>query len=178
MASPARVQSIEAIDAFRASLVTYLETARPTLDDIGAEVMRTRIWLEQDRLRYWERELERRRRLLDEAEDALRSARMSQFREATDAEAMAVRKARAAFEAADVRLRQVRRWCRDFDSRISPLAHQLESLRTMLTTDLPRAVASLTRRLDILTDYAGTALSPSDPPPEAPPREPDAGGAP
>ena len=64
MAAHARVGSIEAIDAFRASLITYLETARPTLDEISAEVMRTRIWLEQDRFRFWERELERRRRLL------------------------------------------------------------------------------------------------------------------
>jgi chromosome segregation ATPase len=180
MAAHAQVTSVEAIDAFRANLVTYLETARPTLDEISGDVLRTRIWLEQDRLRHWERELARRHRLLHEAEDALRSARMSQFREATDAEAMAVRKAKAAYEAAQDRLRQVKRWCRDFDSRITPLAHQLESLRTVLSLDMPRAVAALTRTLDILTDYAGTVPEPANPPPDTQPLAPvpDPGGAP
>jgi DNA repair exonuclease SbcCD ATPase subunit len=185
MPNPAHITSIGAIEAFRAGLVTYLETARPTLDEISGDVMRTRLWLEQDRLAHWKRELQRRHQALHEAEDALRSARMSQFREATDAEVAAVRKAKAALEAAQDRLRQVQRWCRDFDSRITPLAHQLESLRTVLAMDMPQAVCSLTRTLEILADYAGTNLSAGLLPPDAPSpsagpdrSSPDSGGVP
>lgn len=185
MPNPAHITSIGAIESFRAGLVTYLETARPTLDEISGDVMRTRLWLEQDRLSHWKRELQRRHQVLHEAEDALRSARMSQFREATDAEVSAVRKAKAAFEAAQDRLRQVQRWCRDFDSRITPLAHQLEALRTVMAMDMPRAVSSLTRTLEILADYAGASPSAGMPPPDSPSplagpeaATPDSGGAP
>lgn len=163
MSPRARVTSIEAISSFRAGLVTYLETARPLLEEIAAEVVRVRAWLEQDRLRHWERELRRRDRLLREAEDALRTARMSSLREATQAEAEAVRKARAAFEQARERLQGVKRWCREFDARVAPVAHQLGSLQTLLANDMPRAVASLTRTLDLLADYAEIAPSPGQP---------------
>ncbi len=167
MSERAQITSIEAIDSFRASLITYMETARPTLDGITSEVMRIRQWLEQDRLRHWERELKHRHRLLHEAEDALRSARMSQLREVTDAEVSAVRKAKAAYEATEERLRRVKRWCRDFDSRIAPLAHQLDSLQTLFAMDLPRAIASLTQTLDLLHDYAGPAPAENRPAPES-----------
>ncbi|MBN8246983.1 MAG: hypothetical protein J0L84_06010 [Verrucomicrobia bacterium] len=165
MSQRAQITSIEAISSFRAGLVTYLETARPILEEVVAEVVRVRAWLEQDRLRFWERELRRRDRLLREAEDVLRTARMSSLRETTQAEADAVRKARAAFEQARDRLQQVKRWCRNFDSRVSPVAHQLGSLQTLLATDMPRAVASLTRTLDLLAEYAEIVPSPGLPPP-------------
>jgi len=180
MSHRAQITSIEAISSFRAGLITYLETARPILEEIAAEVVRVRAWLEQDRLRHWERELRRRDRLLREAEDALRSARMSSLREVTQAEADAVRKAKAAFEEARERLQQVKRWCRDFDTRIAPVAHQLDSLQTLLATDMPRAVASLTRTLEVLADYAdivpSPGLAPVAPTPAEPPSEPGTPG--
>lgn len=165
MSDRAQITSTEAIDSFRASLVTYLESARPTLDEISSEVMRVRLWLEEDRLRFWERETHRRHRLLREAEDALRSAKMSQLREVTDAEVMAVRKAKAAFEEASERLRRVNRWRREFDSRIAPLAHQLDSLRNIFTLEMPRAVASLTNTLELLADYTGHSPTAEKAPP-------------
>lgn len=173
MSHRAQITSIEAISSFRAGLITYLETARPVLEEITAEVVRVRAWLEQDRLRHWDRELRRRERLLGEAEDALRTARMSSLREVTQTEADAVRKARTAFEEARERLQQVKRWCRDFDSRIAPVAHQLDSLQSLFATGMPRAVASLTRTLEVLADYAEVAPSPGVPPAAPAPTGPD-----
>src|SRR4029077_8838531 len=100
MSERAQVTSVEAIESFRASLLTYLASARPTLDEMGAEVMRARQWLEEDRQRHWEREVQRRGRLLQDAEAALFSARMSGLREATQAEIAAVRRAKLAQEEA------------------------------------------------------------------------------
>ncbi|HAB16677.1 MAG TPA: hypothetical protein PLX89_15560 [Verrucomicrobiota bacterium] len=169
MSERAQVSSIEAIESFRASLLTYLDAARPTLDEISGEVMRVRSWLDEDRLRFWEREVQRRNRLLREAQDALLSARMSHLREATDAEIVAVRKAKAALEEATERLRRVTKWCRDFDSRIAPLARQLDSLRNIFALEMPRAAASLTRTLDLLAEYAGQPPPSTNPIPDSSP---------
>ena len=49
MAERAQVTSIEALDTFRASLLVYLTKARPVLDEVSADVQRTRNWLEVER---------------------------------------------------------------------------------------------------------------------------------
>ena len=48
MPQTAKVTSIEAIDAFKASLIVYLEKAGSVLDDVSDDVVRTRIWLQSD----------------------------------------------------------------------------------------------------------------------------------
>ena len=49
MSGPAKVSSIEALEAFRADLIRYVEKARVALEDAESEVRRTRSWLEADR---------------------------------------------------------------------------------------------------------------------------------
>ena len=49
MPHSAKVTSFEALDAFKASLIVYLEKAGCVLDDGSDDVVRTRIWLQSDR---------------------------------------------------------------------------------------------------------------------------------
>lgn len=156
MADHAHITSVETLEAFRASLLAYVAAAGSTLDEVGAEVMRTRIWLGEDRRRHWEREVVARRRRLQEAEAALFSARMSTLREVTHAEMAAVRRARVEVEEATVRLGRVKKWGREFDSRIGTLGRQLDSLRTVFSAEMPRAAASLNRTLELLSEYSGS----------------------
>ena len=60
MAEKAQVTSLEALDTFRSQLIVYLSQARPALEEVGAEVLRTRMWLENDQRTHWENELRRR----------------------------------------------------------------------------------------------------------------------
>ena len=76
----AHVTSTEAIAAFRASLIVYLSKARPVLEDACDEVSRTRQWLQFDRRPHWENQLRRRTRDLENAQQALYSARLANLR--------------------------------------------------------------------------------------------------
>ncbi len=165
MSTHAHVSSLEALESFRANLVTYLASARPTVDDMTAEITATRIWLEQDRSVHWNRELKRRQRILVDAEALLFSARMAHLTKDTQAEMNAVRRAKQAVEEAEERLRKIKKWSREFDSRISPLGRQLDSLRSLLTLDMSRATVALDQTIQFLVDYSGTSSTPKPPPP-------------
>ena len=89
MPERAHVSSIDELEAFRSALIIYLSKARPTLDEVSSEVMRTRVWLDDEQRIHWENEFRRRTRALQEAQAALFSARLSTFREESSAEQLA-----------------------------------------------------------------------------------------
>jgi hypothetical protein len=154
MAEQAHVRSIDAIENFRAELIAYLSKTRPILEDACDEVSRTREWLENDRRLYWETQARRRERVLEDAQQALFSARLSNLRDVRTAEQMAVVKARQSVEEAHGKLRKIRKWSRDYDNRIQPLVKELEHLRTLLATDLPKAALYLAQVIKALEAYA------------------------
>src|SRR5512145_2755401 len=130
MSERAKVGSLEAIGAFRADLVVYIAQTRSALEEVSSDVMRTRLWLENDQRLFWEGEIRRRRRHLEEAQQAFFSARLSQFSDGVSLEQLAVQKARRALNEADTKLRIVKRWDRDFESTVQPLVKQMEKLHT------------------------------------------------
>ncbi len=150
----AQVRSIETLDAFRASLVVFHAKARPVLDEISSDLRRTQLWLESDRLLHWQREVVRRTRVLEAAQQALLSARIATFKDVTPIEQNAVHAARRSLQEAEEHLRTVRRWIRDFGPRTEVLARQFGSLDSVLSHDMPRAIAWLTQAVRLLEDYA------------------------
>jgi hypothetical protein len=166
MADRARVTSVEALESFRATLLVYLSKARPTLEEVSSDILRTRVWLENDQRMHWETEVRRRSKILEQAQQALSSARVSDFREHTSTEFMAVQRARRALDEAEAKLKRVKWWNREFDSRVQPMAKQLDKLHTVLSHDMMQAAAYLTEAINTLSDYAGiapTASAPSAP---------------
>src|SRR2546423_6013953 len=109
----AHVTSVEALESFRTSLILYANKARPAVEEVSAEVLRTKLWLENEQRMHWENQVRRRGKVLEQAEQALSSARMSKLREASTTEAMAVRKARAALEEAEGKLKALKYWARE-----------------------------------------------------------------
>ena len=164
MAERAQVRSIDALETFRAHLVVYLSKVRPLVEEIGSDLRRMQDWLENDQRLCWERELRRRTRLLEQAQGALLSARLSTFREAESAEHAAVRTARAAVNEAEDKLRLIRHWARDFGPRTATLARQVGALDTVLAQDLPKGVAWLAEAIRLLEAYAGVRREPVAPP--------------
>ena len=150
----AHVTSTEAIESFRTHLINYLAKTRPVLEDACDEVVRTRVWLQQDRRFHWENQFRKRTRDLENANQALYSARLANLREPTMAEQNAVLRARRALTEAEEKLRKIKRWTIEFDHLAGPMVKQLEQMRTMLSNDMPKAVILLAQVLKTLDAYA------------------------
>jgi len=170
MAERANVSSVDSIEAFRTHLIAFLGKTKPILEDASDEVSRTRQWLQTDRRMHWEGQIRRRAKILQEAEQAVFSARLSNLRETTSAELAAVQRAKRSLHEAEEKLRLIKKWNLEFDHRVDPLVKQLESLRTMLGNVMPKAVAHLAQIVKTLDAYAGIA-APGGAPSAAPSSE-------
>jgi len=150
----ANITSVEAIQEFRTQLLVFLSKARPVLDEAGSEVMRVRLWLENDQRTLWEGQLRRRKRKLEEAEAATFGARLSNFQEVSAAQQAALHKARREVSEAEEKLRIIKKWERNFDNQTQPLLKQQEKLTSLLATEIPNALAQLSALMDSLAQYA------------------------
>ena len=59
MPQKAHVTSVDALEAFRANLITYVSKARPTLEEVSADVMRAKQWLQTEQRTRLEAEVRR-----------------------------------------------------------------------------------------------------------------------
>lgn len=160
MDSQARVGSIDAIQAFRATLIRFAERSRRALDDVTGEVKRTRGWLESEQRLKWEAEYRRRARQLEQAEQELFSARLSALRQDKSVQQLAVKKARRALTEAEEKLAVLKRWRQAYDARVEALAKQLESLQDTLSRQVPQGILSLGNSIRYLQDYAEVSAVP------------------
>jgi len=155
MATQAQITSVEAIELFRAALILFMSQARPALEEISSEVMRSRVWLQNDQRRFWENELRQRSKKLEQAKQELMTARFSEFQDSTALYQMAVRRAQRAALLAEEKLKLLKRWDRELENRSAPLLKEVEHLHGFLVGELPRAIAQLSqivRTLDAYTD--------------------------
>jgi chromosome segregation ATPase len=176
MPDRAKVTSLEALEAFRASLIVYLAKAARALDEVSDDVVRTRLWVQTDRREYWEHEVRRRTKVFEEKHQEYFRARMSTLRQATQAEQAAAHKARRALEDAEARLTRVKKWSRQYENRVEPLAKDVDRLRDFLTAHMSRAVSYLSEAIKTLSAYAELApldLPATKGPPGAPAAESD-----
>ena len=157
MPQTAKVTSIEAIDAFKASLIVYLEKAGCVLDDVSDDVVRTRIWLQTDRQLHWKNQARERTRELAQAEQELLTARLSGLPEAIKARQMSVNKARLALREAEEGLARVKQWLRQFETQVESRAKVVTQLRHSLAHDMRKAVAFLEGAATTLAAYADMA---------------------
>lgn len=184
MSQKAQVTSIEAVEDFRAKLIVYQVSARAALEEVSSDMLRMRLWIENDQRNHWEKEIRKRGRALEEARQAVFSAQMSSLREVSAAEQLAERKAKHALDEAQNKLRVLRQWERQFSTRVEPLVKQTEKLLTVLTLDIPRGIAFLTEVTRLLQEYAslnrGGLGGPTTQPGESPlasGSDPDTAGA-
>jgi hypothetical protein len=154
MEQRAQVTSVEAIEAFRSCLIVYLTKAKPTLEEVMNEVLRTRNWLQNDQRVHWEKEIKLKRRDLEQAEAELFSARLSKVSQSYALQQMAAQRAQRAVQAAEDKLRLLKKWDRELENRSEPLLKLVEQLHGYLATDMVRATAFLTEMIKTLQAYA------------------------
>lgn len=157
MAERAHITSIDALESFRAHLIIFTTTAHRSLDEVGDQVRRTRLWLQNDQRLHWEGELRRRTRAFDEARQELLGARLAGLRNAIANRENNVRLAKQALVAAETKLRAVKTWARDYDTSVEPLVKRLQSLRHFLDHDMPKAMAWLVQAQRTLEAYSEAA---------------------
>ena len=159
MPARAEIKSVDAVEGFRQRLIRYLEKATAVLDEVHSEVRGTLVWLEDRQKPYWEHQVRSRARALEDAQHEIFGARLSQFKEANDAQQMAVHRAKRRPREAEEKLRRVKVWVRRYQSDVEPLAREVEKLRTALSQDLKKGARHLERILRSLEGYTTSRVA-------------------
>ena len=161
MTDRAQVTSVAALESFRAALLVFLTQARASVDEARGEVLRTRLWLENDQTRYWENQLRVRGLALERANAEMFGARMSKFGGDTQEKAAAVRRTKQALAEAEEKMKLLKKSERELDHDSDPLLKQVERLQGFLSSDMGLAVVQLNEIIKALEAYAGvTAPTP------------------
>lgn len=164
MADQARISNLDAIETFRTAMVVFSSKARQSVEMAMDAVKKTRVWLNVEQPAFWAAQIKQRQKKLDQAQQELMSARMSEFVDAPTVQQMAVRKARAALEDAQAKLERTKAWARDYDRTVAPMERKLDAMRDYVDTDLAVATAHLVEIQKILQAYRETPMPvPSSP---------------
>jgi hypothetical protein len=176
MAEQVKVTSIDSLESFRSSVIVFMTRARVAIDQASDEARRTRTWVETDQRVHWEGQVKRRRKVLEQAEGELMSARMSEFIDSLNVQQQAVRKAKVALDEAEEKLRKVKAWSRDFDRYADPMVRKLDSLRHYIDHVMPKSVLFLAQVRNTLEAYAEihAPISGAEAPPAENPEPPPA----
>jgi hypothetical protein len=173
MSDQVKVSSIDALEAFRADLIQYVEKARVALEDAEGEVRRTRTWLDVDRTNHWTRQMKQRIKHLEQAEAELYNATITRPKESHSFHKMAVAKAKRDVEEAEQKILVLKKWRQTFDNRVTPMLRQLDPMFFLVGRHLPKGIHSLGESIKALQAYAekGPAAKPAAPVVEADPAE-------
>ncbi len=176
MANQAKVTSLEALDAFRSSLIVFIAKAKRALDETSEEGHRMRQYLQNDQRQHWELQRRMRVKKLEQAAAELLSARLAGHREAQQMRQAAVSHWKAAVEEAEAKLATVKQWAIHYDNTADPIFRRLEDFRQYIEADLPKAVALLVNVQKALEGYSepgtGPAPGPEATAPQTPPASP------
>jgi hypothetical protein len=154
----ARVRSLDALNAWRSSLIVFRTKAGRGVGQVGEEVRRMRQWLETVQRPHWEMEIKKRSRKHDQAYQELISARFSTLRGTLMVQEQAVRKAKAALQEAEDKWRKTKRWIQDFDRVLEPLVKKLENFDYFLEHDMAKAIVLMEQLTRSLEGYTQTTL--------------------
>ena len=153
----AKVTSVDALTAFRASLVLYTGSVDNALNGVRDEVRRMRTWLQVDQKAYWGGRLKRLRKQLEQAEAELFTSRLSAMTSHSAARQMAVTRLRRMVRESEERARELQKWIRNYDTLVEPLLKKLDGMQHFATHDLPKAASSLAQAERTLDDYTRVA---------------------
>ena len=160
MSDQVKISSIDALEAFRADLIQYIAKARVALEDMEGDVRRTQTWLDTDRVQHWGGQIKFWMKKLDQAEQELYSANLTNPQASNAFQKMAVLKAKRNLEEAEAKMRLVKHWRQTFENRATPLLRQLDPMFYLVGQQLPKGVYSLGEAIKALQAYAEKNLPP------------------
>ena len=169
MDQQARITDTDALENLRSALIVFQARAKRSVDEVIDEVRRTKRWLEQEKREYWENQIRIRNRKLEQAEQELFNAKLSEFRDSIAREKMIVMKLRGLVAEAEEKLAAVKFWDRNYAGSVEPLTKGLMSLREFLDQDMPRGIWQIANSIKALDAYTETHIPIAPPPTELKP---------
>ena len=169
MDQQARITDTDALENLRSALIVFQARAKRSVDEVIDEVRRTKRWLEQEKREYWENQIRIRNRKLEQAEQELFNAKLSEFRDSVAREKMIVAKLRALVAEAEEKLKAVKFYDRNYEGSVTPLTKGLMGLREFLDQDMPRGIWQIANSIKALDAYTETHMPAAPPPTELKP---------
>lgn len=155
MQQGARVNSINALKDFRRALESFGQLAGTALGEAETELRRTLNWIEHDQVSYWQGQKKKRLAKLNEARNELFRAEVA----AQDAgarptlERRNVERAQAAYDEAETKLANIRKWRRVLEREQVLYRGECQSLGRAVEGDVPHALRKLDRMVEALERY-------------------------
>jgi len=163
MSQSARVESTQALEAFKDALAKFGVVAQGALGSAATEIERTLDWL-HGQAKFWRVEVDRRREEVGRARAELTARRWSTdkggSRGATEQE-LAYEAARRRLAEAEAKVEAVRRWQRLLPEAIKEYEGPARQLAGMIESDLRHSLALLDSKLAALEAYATLTSEPS-----------------
>ncbi len=162
MGQPARVKSIDALQAMSAALVCFHDDASSALDDLEMEIRRALQWISQECPGYWKQEHRLARDGVTEARLQLENARM--FRRVAEEhssfveEKKALERAKRRLQIAEAKVEAIPHWAVMIERAVNEYRGSRSLFANWLDADFPRAVAALSRMISDLEAYVRLAV--------------------
>lgn len=181
MGEAARVDSIEALRAFKTALWKFQESATVALGDAEAEMHRVMVWLETEQDSYWQGQIRKRQQEVARGKEAVRMKRV--FKDATGRPQSAIEEEKALqqmqrkLQEAEQKLAATKRWSRVMQKEVEMYKGGVQRFATTVQSGIPAGVAALESLATKLDAYiaaqmaagygggtpAGSVAGPSDP---------------
>ncbi len=161
MSERVRVESVEALEKFRAALCKFAETVRVGLDEAEAEIQRTSFWIKQEQHNYWKRQVHKRAEVYAQAKRALKRKKTEKTALGGKYSCVDEEKALAAaerrLEEAKQKVANVRRWSRLFDEESFSYGGVVQGMNLAVEAEIPNALAQLDNMIAAIEAYASSA---------------------
>jgi hypothetical protein len=163
MSGYARVESVDALRAFRQALIKFAETANVSLADAEGEMTRVLVWLETEQDTYWQSQIRKRHEDVERARDAVRQKKLykspaGNTQSAVEEEKM-LKIAQRRLEEAEQKLKNVRRYVPRLQKELQNYKGGIQRLQGDVMTDIPLAVSRLDKMVGMLEMYAALSIS-------------------
>lgn len=180
MSDSAKVNSVEALQDLKEALQRFGTEALGALGGAESEIRRTVEGI-QAQLKYWMREVDRRREEVARARADLshRRALSEDGRTGIVEQEIALRKAQQRLQQAEEKVVVTRRWLQALPQAIHDYEGPSRALAGFLDADLRKSLAILDGRIAALLEYMAVAAPEPAPAPAQPPTSaaPEAGGS-
>jgi hypothetical protein len=164
MSSQVHVHSLEAVEAVRDALISFVDQVQQALDTLEAEMRRMLDWLEHDRPAYWRRQIRQAIDDVNEAQAALHQRLMfpiGDHRPSCREERAALKRAQDRLVYCQQKAEKVKHWVNvvrhelfEYEGRISQLARLVE-------IDGPHSIGVLGKIRDHISEYQAVRKSDS-----------------
>src|SRR3954463_10506661 len=141
MAGSARVESIDALKAFRRTLFKFAEAANVALTDAESDLNRTHMWIESEQMQHWTTQIRKRADLVSRCEEAVRQKKIfvdsAGRRSSAIDEIKALERAKKALAVAHEKLANCKTWSRKLEKELQNYRGVVQRLATTVQSDLP-----------------------------------------